>query len=75
MAAAGLRLNLEEIRVAQANAELKRFQLLKKLDSLKVRLFIDAFFALVHISFISVSHILISPHQLLLFYYADPKEL
>lgn len=37
MAAAGLRLNLEEIRVAQANAELKRFQLLKKLDSLKTR--------------------------------------
>ena len=75
VAAANLRQNLEQIRLAQANAELKRFQLLKKLDSLKVRLFIDAFFALVHISFISVSHILISPHQLLLFYYADPKEL
>ena len=58
VAAANLRQNLEQIRLAQANAELKRFQLLKKLDSLKVRLFIDAFFALVHVSFISVSHIL-----------------
>ena len=35
-AAANLRQNLEQIRLAQANAELKRFQLLKKLDSLKV---------------------------------------
>lgn len=37
-AAANLRQNLEQIRLAQANAELKRFQLLKKLDSLKVSL-------------------------------------
>ena len=58
VAAANLRQNLEQIRLAQANAELKRFQLLKKLDSLKVRLFIDAFLALVYVSFISVSHIL-----------------
>ena len=75
VAAANLRQNLEQIRLAQANAELKRFQLLKKLDSLKVRLFIDAFLALVHVSFISVSHILTSPRQLLLFFYIDPKEL
>ena len=75
VAAANLRQNLEQIRLNQANAELKRFQLLKKLDSLKVRLFIDAFFALVHVSFIPVSHILTSPRQLLLFFYIDPKEL
>lgn len=77
VAAANLRQNLEQIRLAQANAELKRFQLLKKLDSLKVRLFIDAFFALVYtcISFISVSLKLTSPRQLLLFFYIDPKEL
>ena len=37
--AANLRQNLEEIRLAQANAELKRFQLLRRLDSLKVRLY------------------------------------
>uniref|UniRef100_A0A7S4HYM5 Arf-GAP domain-containing protein n=1 Tax=Odontella aurita TaxID=265563 RepID=A0A7S4HYM5_9STRA len=36
-AAAGLRHNLEQIRLAQATAELKRFQLLKRLDSLKAR--------------------------------------
>jgi len=36
-AAANLRLNLEQIRLAQANAELKRFQLLRRLDSLKTR--------------------------------------
>ncbi len=38
--AANLRQNLEEIRLAQANAELKRFQLLRRLDSLKVRFYI-----------------------------------
>lgn len=37
-AAANLRQNLEQIRLAQANAEMKRFQLLKKLDSLKVKM-------------------------------------
>ena len=37
MAAASLRQNLEQIRLAQANAELKRLQLLKRLDSLKAR--------------------------------------
>jgi hypothetical protein len=36
-AAASLRKMLEEIRLAQANAELSRFQLLRRLDSLKVR--------------------------------------
>lgn len=36
-AAANLRHNLEQIRFAQANAELKRFQLLKRLDSIKTR--------------------------------------
>lgn len=35
-AAANLRHNLEMIRLAQANAELKRFQLLRRLDSIKV---------------------------------------
>ena len=35
-AAANLRHNLEIIRLAQANAELKRFQLLRRLDSIKV---------------------------------------
>ncbi len=34
--AANLKQNLEEIRLAHANAELKRFQLLKHLDALKV---------------------------------------
>jgi len=34
--AANLKLNLEDIRLSQANAELKRFQLLKHLDALKV---------------------------------------
>ena len=34
---ANLRLNLEQIRLAQANAELKRFQLLKQLINIKVR--------------------------------------
>ncbi len=34
--AANLKQNLEEIRLSQANAELKRFQLLKHLDALKV---------------------------------------
>ena len=34
--AANLRQNLEEIRLGQANSELKRFQLLKHLDSLRV---------------------------------------
>ena len=33
---AGLQLTLERIRLAQANAEMKRFQLLKNLDSFKV---------------------------------------
>lgn len=37
-AAANLRHNLEMIRLAQANAELKRFQLLRRLDSIKVSL-------------------------------------
>lgn len=37
LVAATLRQNLEEIRLAQANSELKRFQLLKQLDSLKIR--------------------------------------
>ncbi len=37
ISAACLRQNLEEIRYAQANSELKRFQLLKHVDSLKVR--------------------------------------
>ncbi len=36
ISAAYLRQNLEEIRYAQANAELKRFQLLKHVDALKV---------------------------------------
>jgi len=36
--AANLQLTLEQIRLAQASAELKRFQLLKKLVSIKVRL-------------------------------------
>lgn len=36
-AAASMRKMLEEIRLAQANAELSRFQLLRRLDSLKVR--------------------------------------
>ena len=35
-AAANLRHSLETIRLAQANAELKRFQLLRRLDSIKV---------------------------------------
>lgn len=35
-AAANLMHNLEQIRLAQANAELKRFQLLRRLDSIKV---------------------------------------
>jgi len=35
--AANLKQNLEEIRVEQANSELKRFQLLKHLDALKTR--------------------------------------
>lgn len=35
--AANLQLTLEQIRLAQANAELKRFRLLKKLVSIKVR--------------------------------------
>jgi hypothetical protein len=35
--AANLRDNLEQMRLSQANAELKRFQLLKRLDSIKVR--------------------------------------
>lgn len=34
--AANLKQNLEDIRLAQANSELKRFQLLKHLDALKV---------------------------------------
>ena len=37
VAAASLKQNLEHIRLAQVSAELKRFQLLKKLDSLKTR--------------------------------------
>jgi len=37
IAAANLRENLQQIRLAQANAELKRFQLLRKIDSLKTR--------------------------------------
>lgn len=36
-AAANLRHNLEQIRLMQANAELKRFQLLRRLDSSKTR--------------------------------------
>lgn len=36
-AAANLRHNLEQIRLTQANAELKRFQLLRRLDSIKTR--------------------------------------
>ena len=39
-AAANLRHNLEMIRLAQANAELKRFQLLRRLDSIKVSILI-----------------------------------
>ena len=35
--AANLRLSLEQIRLAQTSAELKRFQLLQKLVSIKVR--------------------------------------
>ena len=35
---ANLRHNLEQIRLAQANAELKRFQLLKQLINIKVRM-------------------------------------
>ena len=34
--AANLRQNLEEVRLGQANSELKRFQLLKHLDALRV---------------------------------------
>lgn len=37
LVAATLRQNLEEIRLSVANSELKRFQLLKHLDSLKIR--------------------------------------
>jgi len=37
IAAATLRQNLEEIRLAQANGELKRFQLLKQLENFKTR--------------------------------------
>ena len=37
LAAATLRQNLEDIRLAQANGELKRFQLLQQLESFKVR--------------------------------------
>ena len=36
-AAANLRHNLEQIRLAQANSELKRFQLLRRLESIKTR--------------------------------------
>ena len=36
-AAANLRHNLEQIKLTQANAELKRFQLLRQLDSIKTR--------------------------------------
>jgi len=36
-AAANLRHSLEQIRLTQANAELKRFQLLRRLDSIKTR--------------------------------------
>ncbi|KAL9191455.1 hypothetical protein ACHAXT_001161 [Thalassiosira profunda] len=36
-AAANLRSNLEQIRLTQANAELKRFQLLRRLDSIRTR--------------------------------------
>jgi len=36
-AAANLRHNLEQIRLTQANSELKRFQLLRRLDSIKTR--------------------------------------
>lgn len=36
-AAANLRHNLEQIKLTQANAELKRFQLLRRLDSMKTR--------------------------------------
>lgn len=43
VSAAYLRQNLEEIRLAQANAELKRFQLLKHVDALKVCLYIICF--------------------------------
>ena len=39
VSAACLRQNLEEIRLSQANAELKRFQLLKHVDALKVIFF------------------------------------
>ena len=37
IAAANLRQNLQQIRLLQANAELKRFQLLRKIDSLQTR--------------------------------------
>lgn len=37
IAAANLRQNLQQIRLSQANAELKRFQLLRKIDSLRTR--------------------------------------
>mmetsp|Transcript_21914 Transcript_21914/g.26775 ORF Transcript_21914/g.26775 Transcript_21914/m.26775 type:complete len:1208 (-) Transcript_21914:30-3653(-) len=37
LAAAMIRQTLEQIRLSQANAELKRFQLLRRLDSLKTR--------------------------------------
>ena len=36
-AAANLRHNLEQIRLAQSNSELKRFQLLRRLESIKTR--------------------------------------
>ena len=56
VAAANLRQNLEQIRLAQANAELKRFQLLKKLDSLKVRV------SLVYLSFRTMLYLFLFWH-------------
>jgi hypothetical protein len=57
--AANLRQNLEEIRLAQANAELKRFQLLKHLDALKVRIYFRHDGILYFISYIIISHVVI----------------
>lgn len=47
-AAANLRHSLESIRLAQANAELKRFQLLRRLDSIKVSAEVLAFMLLLY---------------------------
>lgn len=60
--AANLQLTLEQIRLAQASAELKRFQLLKKLVSIKVRSFSYCVFGCEHDSYLDMwSHWYHSP--------------